>query len=215
MQSSRAIFCSGVVLAAVLALSACTSSGSGGRSVIGRGLDALSDLTGRGRAERSAALIESGVDAVGSSEADSYMGQQQAALQSELGSKGVAVARVGDKIIVTMPSSSAFGANSDDLSRAAQATLSAAAGVLKKFNRTTIDVYGHTDSGGSERKNLDLTQRRALAVAVYLARQGVDEKRLSVTGFGASRPVSSDDSAEGRIANRRIELQLSPVSAKS
>lgn len=92
--------------------------------------------------------------------------------------------------------------------------LDAAAGVLKKFNRTTIDVYGHTDSGGSEKKNLDLTQRRALAVAVYLAKHGIDEKRLSVTGFGASRPVGSDNTAEGRMANRRIEIQLSPISAK-
>ena len=183
--------------------------------MIGAGLDALSNLTSRGRAERSAALIESGVDAVKTSEADSYMGQQEAALQAAVTPKGAKVTRAGERIIITIPSSSAFSANSDDLSRGAQPVLDAAAGVLKKFNRTTVDVYGHTDNGGSERKNLDLTQRRALAVAVYLARHGIDEKRLSVTGFGASRPVSPNDSAEGRIANRRIEIQLSPVSAKS
>ena len=215
MQHFRIIFLSSAAFAAVLMLSACMSGDSDGRSMIGAGLDALSNLTGRGRAERSAALIESGVDAVKTSEADSYMGQQEAALQAAVASKGAKVTRAGERIIITIPSSSAFSANSDDLSRGAQPVLDAAAGVLKKFNRTTVDVYGHTDNGGSERKNLDLTQRRALAVAVYLARHGIDEKRLSVTGFGASRPVAANDNAEGRIANRRIEIQLSPVSAKS
>jgi outer membrane protein OmpA-like peptidoglycan-associated protein len=215
MRPFRKIVLSGAVFTIAVMLSACTGGGSDGRSVIGAGLDALSSLTSRGRAERSAALIDSGVAAVQTSEADSYMGQQEAALQAAVGSKGAKVTRAGDRIIITIPSSSAFGANSDDLGKGAQPVLSAAAGVMKKFNRTTVDVYGHTDSGGSEKKNLDLTQRRALAVAVYLAKQGIDEKRLSVTGFGASRPVSPNDNAEGRIANRRIEIQLSPVSAKS
>jgi len=215
MLPFRTIFLSGAVFAAALALSACMGDGSDGRSMLGAGLDALSNLTGRGRAERSAALIESGVAAVETSEADSYMGQQEAALQSEVAPKGANVTRAGDRIIITISSPSAFGANSDDLGRGVQPVLNAAAGVLKKFNRTTIDVYGHTDSGGSEKKNLDLTQRRALAVAVYLAKQGIDEKRLSVTGFGASRPVSPNTTAEGRVANRRIEIQLSPVSTKS
>jgi outer membrane protein OmpA-like peptidoglycan-associated protein len=213
MLRFRSIFLTGAVLAAMFSLSACTS-GSDGRSMIGAGLDALSNLTGRGRAERSAALMESGVAAVETSEADSYMGQQEAALQAEVAPRGAKVARAGDRIIITISSSVAFGANSDDLSKSVQPVLNASAGVLKKFNRTTIDVYGHTDSGGSQKKNLDLTQRRALAVAVYLAKQGIDEKRLSVTGFGSSRPIGSDNTAEGRIANRRIEIQLSPVSVK-
>jgi len=211
----RTIFLAGAVLAATFSLAACTSGGSDGRSMIGAGLDALSNLTGRGRAERSAALIESGVAAVETSEADSYMGQQEAALQADVAPKGAKVTRAGERIIITIPSSSAFSANSDDLGRGAQSALNATAAVLKKFNRTTVDVYGHTDSGGSQKKNLDLTQRRALAVAVYLAKQGIDEKRLSVTGFGSSRPVSPNDTADGRNANRRIEIQLSPVSTKS
>lgn len=214
MRPFRSFLPIGMALVVGFALSACTSSGSGGRSMIGAGLDALSSLTGRGQAERSAALIESGVDAVGSSEADSYMGQQEAALQAELAPRGAKITRAGERIILVIPSSSAFNANGDDITKSAQPVLDAAAGVLKKFNRTTIDVYGHTDSGGSEKKNLDLTQRRALAVAVYLAKHGIDEKRLSVTGFGASRPVGSDNTAEGRMANRRIEIQLSPISAK-
>ncbi|MGE0281152.1 MAG: OmpA family protein [Rhizobiaceae bacterium] len=214
MQPFRISFLTGAVVAA-LALSACTSGGSNGRSMIGAGLDALSNLTSRGRAERSAALIESGVAAVETSEADSYMGQQEAALRAALSPKGATIARAGERIIITIPSSLAFGANSDTLTRSVQPVLTSASGVLKKFNRTTIDVYGHTDNGGNEKKNLDLTQRRALAVAVYLAKQGIDEKRLSVTGFGASRPVGPNDSSDGRIANRRIEIQLSPVSTKS
>jgi hypothetical protein len=131
MRPFRSFLPIGMALVVGFALSACTSSGSGGRSMIGAGLDALSSLTGRGQAERSAALIESGVDAVGSSEADSYMGQQEAALQAELAPRGAKITRAGERIIIMIPSSSAFNANGDDITKSAQPVLDAAAGVLK------------------------------------------------------------------------------------
>jgi outer membrane protein OmpA-like peptidoglycan-associated protein len=74
-----------------------------------------------------------------------------------------------------------------------------------------VDVYGHTDSTGSEQHNFDLSQRRAISVANYLGSQGVDSRRFAVTGFGETRPIASNDTKEGRAKNRRVEIQLSPL----
>ena len=90
-------------------------------------------------------------------------------------------------------------------------TLNSVALVLKKFNRTLVDVYGHTDSTGNEQHNYDLSQRRALSVANYLSSQGIDSRRFAVTGFGETRPVAENGSPSGRALNRRVEIQLSPL----
>jgi len=83
--------------------------------------------------------------------------------------------------------------------------------VLKKYNQTLVDVFGHTDSTGSAQHNFDLSQRRALSVANYLSAQGVDSRRFAVTGFGKTRPIATNDTPEGRAQNRRVEIQLSPL----
>ena len=62
-----------------------------------------------------------------------------------------------------------------------------------------------------DRHNLDLSQRRAFSVATYLEGQGVDGRRFAVTGFGADRPIASNATPEGRAQNRRVEIQLSPL----
>lgn len=202
------------LIGATALLSGCVSGGGAGaddRSFIGRGWDSLTGLVGRDREQRDSELINAGVDAVGKAETNPYMDRQEQELQKQLSGKGIAIVRAGDQLVVTFPSTELFDANKDALKRDALDDLNSIAAVLKKNARTTVDVYGHTDSGGDEKKNLDLTQRRALAVARHLASQGIDARRLSVTGFGSSRPTGSNDTAEGRAANRRIEIQISPI----
>jgi outer membrane protein OmpA-like peptidoglycan-associated protein len=72
-------------------------------------------------------------------------------------------------------------------------------------------VYGHTDSTGSDSYNLDLSQRRASAVADYLTMRGVQSARLGTRGFGESQPIASNDTEEGKAANRRVEIKLVPI----
>lgn len=196
--------------AAVLAsgLSACSSTGDGSRGSV---LGSLSNLGSRDKEERAAALIDSGTTAVANTESTSYMDKQETDLRKQLEPRGVKVERAGNQLIVSLPSATSFDPNKDQLRRGAQPVVGQVAAVLKKYDRTTVDVYGHTDAGGDEKKNLDLTQKRALSVAKYLAGQGIDSKRLSVTGFGGSRPIGSNDTDEGRQQNRRIEIQISPV----
>jgi outer membrane protein OmpA-like peptidoglycan-associated protein len=70
-----------------------------------------------------------------------------------------------------------------------------------------VDVYGH----GDDNYNFDLSQRRALSVANYLNAQGVDSRRFAVTGFGETRPIASNATNAGKAQNRRVEIQLSPL----
>ena len=80
--------------------------------------------------------------------------------------------------------------------------------MLKKFNQTVVDVYGHTDNAGSDAHNNDLSQRRAVSVATILAQQGVDQRRFFIEGRGEGDPIASNASESGRAQNRRVEIQL-------
>jgi OOP family OmpA-OmpF porin len=85
--------------------------------------------------------------------------------------------------------------------------LDAAVAQLKTMPEgSTIQVTGHTDSIGSEEYNRNLSMRRAEAARDYLVSNGVDEKRIVLSGMGESNPIASNDTAEGRAQNRRVEV---------
>jgi outer membrane protein OmpA-like peptidoglycan-associated protein len=90
----------------------------------------------------------------------------------------------------------------------ARPILDQAAETLKQEGDIGIAVEGHTDSVGSDEYNQRLSVRRAKAVKDYLAGKGIDPSRMSVTGYGESKPVASNDTAEGRAQNRRVELRV-------
>lgn len=97
------------------------------------------------------------------------------------------------------------------ISEAAKEGLNEIARVMTKDETMSISVVGHTDSTGSDRYNYKLGLRRAKAAADYLKSLGIDEKRLNVVSFGASKPAASNRTREGRQKNRRVELlTLSP-----
>jgi outer membrane protein OmpA-like peptidoglycan-associated protein len=85
--------------------------------------------------------------------------------------------------------------------------------VLKEYDKTIIEVLGHTDATGSDAYNQGLSEQRAASVRSYLAAQGIDARRVLSQGFGERHPVASNDSAEGRQSNRRVELRLVPLTA--
>jgi outer membrane protein OmpA-like peptidoglycan-associated protein len=78
--------------------------------------------------------------------------------------------------------------------------------MLQQNPGVSIIVSGHTDNTGNEKTNLTLSRQRAEAVIEYLAQKGISKNRLSARGFGSSRPVTSNDSVEGRNQNRRVEF---------
>lgn len=207
------------MVATAVLVSACTTdpytgeqkvSNTAGGAVLG-GLAGAALGTLAGGNDRRNALIGAGIGALAGGAVGSVMDQNENELRAQLQGTGVSVSRAGDQIILNMPSDITFAVDQDAVKPSFYSVLNSVGLVLKKYKQTIVDVYGHTDSTGSEEHNFDLSQRRALAVANYLSAQGVDSRRFAVTGFGESRPVASNNTAEGRAQNRRVEIQLSPL----
>src|SRR5690606_40809588 len=106
-----------------------------------------------------------------------------------------------------------FKTDSADLSPAFFDVLNSVAKVMKEFDKTVVEVAGHTDSTGSESYNQALSERRAASVAQYLQSQGINQQRLITVGMGESMPVADNATAEGRQANRRVEITMVPVTS--
>jgi outer membrane protein OmpA-like peptidoglycan-associated protein len=85
--------------------------------------------------------------------------------------------------------------------------------VLDEFDKTLIEVTGHTDSTGSDSYNQQLSERRSQAVGSYLVAQQVQRERVITHGFGEEYPIADNGTPEGRQANRRVELRLVPLTA--
>ena len=211
-----------LALIATTFLAACTTdpytgeqkmSNTAGGAAIGAAAGALGGLFvgGSSRAQRNAVLIGAGIGALGGGMIGNYMDQQENELRAQLQGTGVSVTRNGDTIILNMPSNITFDTDQDQVKSQFYPTLNSVGIVLRKFNKTLVDVMGHTDSTGSASHNQDLSQRRASSVASYLGSQGIDPRRFAVQGFGASQPVATNASAEGRAQNRRVEIQISPL----
>jgi OOP family OmpA-OmpF porin len=106
------------------------------------------------------------------------------------------------------------GVNFDNDSAAIRADarpiLDEAVTTLKRYPQLRVEVAGHTDDRGADAYNLDLSQRRAQAVADYLVEMGIDAARLVAKGYGESAPVADNSTASGRADNRRVELRILP-----
>ena len=210
------------VLAAMAFVSACSTdpytgeqkiSNTAGGAALGAGVGALAGMAvgGSRNAQRNAVLIGAGLGALTGGAIGATMDRNEADLRRQLQGTGVSVTRVGDQVVLNMPSDITFDIDRDAIKPSFRQTLNSVAIVLNRYQRTVVDVFGHTDSTGSDAHNNDLSQRRALSVANYLSQQGVDSRRFAVTGFGSSRPIATNGTAEGRALNRRVEIQLSPL----
>lgn len=102
-----------------------------------------------------------------------------------------------------------FASNSATIDPSSRTVLNALASVALRCDRYSIEVAGHTDNQGQREPNMQLSQRRADAVANYLAAQGVDRARLTARGYGPDRPRLDNATAAGQAANRRIEFYVS------
>lgn len=101
-----------------------------------------------------------------------------------------------------------FERASADLDRASHQTLKHLAQAANACPRLNIEIEGHTDAEGTPERNQKLSDRRAKAVSDYLVEAGVDANRLSPVGYGETRPVAPNDTAENRAKNRRIEFSV-------
>jgi outer membrane protein OmpA-like peptidoglycan-associated protein len=170
----------------------------------------IGNVTGR-RDRTKRAMIGAGIGALAGAAVGNYMDQQEAELRRELEGTGVSVTRDGDHLILNMPGNITFDVNRDEVKAQFYDVLNSVAKVLKKYDKTAIEVAGHTDSTGTVEHNMGLSQRRADSVARYLAGQGIQPVRVDTIGFGPHRPIADNSTAEGRSLNRRVELTLIPL----
>jgi len=102
-----------------------------------------------------------------------------------------------------------FRSGSFELLPAARERLAKVSGIVLAYPSLHVAIEGHTDSVGSDQYNQDLSEHRAEAVRDYFVQQGISAGAVEARGFGKSEPIASNDTAEGRQQNRRVELVLS------
>jgi outer membrane protein OmpA-like peptidoglycan-associated protein len=211
-----------MIILGVFALQSCTTNPYTGErktsktvwgSVIGGAAGAAAGAaTGRdSESRRKRALIGAGVGALAGGAVGVYMDRQEAQLRQRLQNTGVSISRQGDRIVLNMPSNITFDTNSADIKSDFYDVLNSVAIVLKEYNKTLINVTGHTDNTGTEAYNLNLSQRRTTSVGQYLISQGIDPTRVATQGMGESKPIASNDTPQGRQQNRRVEIELAPL----
>ena len=229
MRPSLKLLCSKPLIAALLTLNlaACytydpytgekkvsdTTKGAGIGAAAGAVVGLLTG--GDAAAHRKNALIAAGVGALAGGAIGNYMDRQEANLRHELAGTGVSVTRIGDNITLNMPGNITFKSNSAELDPSFYQVLNSVDLILKKYDKTVVEVAGHTDSTGSAEYNQQLSERRANSVAQYLEGQGLATNRVVTIGAGETRPVADNSTPAGRQANRRVELTLTPLTAGS
>lgn len=171
-------------------------------------------ITGDDSAQRKRqALIFAGVGALAGGGVGVYMDRQEMKLRQQLEGSGVSVTRMGDNITLNMPGNVTFAVDDADISAGFYNVLDSVALVLNEFNKTFVEVAGHTDSDGSDAYNQSLSERRAGSVATYLTARQVRNDRLITVGAGEKYPVASNATQDGKASNRRVEITIVPVTA--
>jgi len=208
-----------MVLVLTLATTACTTNPYTGeqqasKAGIGAGIGAaggavLGALAGGGK--RKNVLIGAGIGALAGGGAGYYMDKQDNELRAQLQNTGVSVTRNGDSIILNMPGNITFATGSSDINADFFAVLNSVALVVNKYEKTYIDIVGHTDNTGAADMNQRLSEARANSVARYLESQKVLPARIVTSGMGMNNPIASNSTPEGRAQNRRVEIVLTPI----
>ena len=208
------------VVASLLPLAACVTDPETGNRTISKaaigGLGGalggylLGDLVG-GRRDRTEKIVGAGIGAVAGAGVGYYMDEQERKLRQQTAGTGVNVIRDGDNLVLDMPSGITFAVDSSTIQPGFQSTLNQVAQTLTQYEKTYVDVLGHTDSTGSDAYNQALSERRASSVANYLTSRGVQSARLATRGYGESQPKASNVDEMGRAENRRVEIRVVPV----
>jgi outer membrane protein OmpA-like peptidoglycan-associated protein len=213
-------FVAAAALTALVTTSACTTDPETGerrlsRTAIGGiggalGGYLLGDIVG-GRRDRTEKIVGAGLGGLAGAGIGAYMDRQERELRARTAGTDVQVVRQGDDLILNIPSGITFAYDSATVQPQFQRTLDQVADTLAQYNQTYIDVYGHTDSTGSDAYNQSLSERRATAVADALSARGVQTARIGTRGYGEAQPVAPNDTDAGRAANRRVEIKIVPI----
>ncbi len=218
MNKSR-LMISAFVAGTLMATSACVTDPNTGQKKISRtaiggvGGAVVGGLLGGLIGGKTGRIVGAGLGGVAGGVVGYKMDQQIKTLREQTSGTGVDVTETdgGKAILVNLPDGVTFDVGSATLQPAFRATLDKVAQSMIDYPQSLIDVYGHTDSTGSDAFNQRLSEQRATTVMNYLISRGVPASRLRSQGFGETMPVASNDSVDGRARNRRVEIKIVPV----
>jgi outer membrane protein OmpA-like peptidoglycan-associated protein len=170
----------------------------------------MGDVVG-GHKARAAKMHAARIKPLSPMEVGPYMSDLDAELRRQTAGIGLDVLQVGGSIIIRIPAIFTFDAGSAAVKATTDATLLEISRTVKTRSRTFVDVLAHTDTTGSAQGNQALSDKRASAVATYLAAHGVAKARIASRGLGKSAPLYNPETSETeKAANRRIEIRLVP-----
>lgn len=217
MKTSRKLM-TGLAAASLLGTTACVTDPNTGEQKVSRtaiggvGGAVLGGLLGGAIGGKTGRII----GAVGGGAAGGIVGykmdQQIKELKEQTAGSGVDVTEVdnGEAILVNLPDGVTFDVGSYTIKPAFRTTLDSVAGSLTEYPNSLVDVYGHTDSTGSDAFNQRLSEQRAQAVSNYMVSRGVASARIRWQGFGETLPIADNDTEYGRAKNRRVEIKIIP-----
>lgn len=201
-------------LATAVALGGCANmseeqkSGTAKGAMIGAAAGAvLGAVTDGGKGAVRGAAIGAGAGALGGYVWSNRMEQQKREMEQATAGTGVAVTQTADnRLKLEIPSDISFDVGRADIKPNFRAVLDTFAAGLNRNPAARVTIVGHTDSAGSDAINNPLSVQRAAAVRDYLTTRGVAVGRIAIDGRGSREPVASNDTAEGRARNRRVEI---------
>ena len=206
----RKIGMAGLVAASVLSATGCQTLntkkeqgaviGAAGGAVVGGVIGKATGSTARG------AIIGAAVGGTAGAIIGHQMDQKAKEIQGSVA--GAEVTRVGEGLVVTFDSGLLFDYDSSVLRAESKRNLDNLASNLSSFGDSKLLLVGHTDAQGSDAYNLDLSRRRAAAVAAYLESRGVNASRVETAGRGESEPIAENDTDAGRQQYRRVEIAV-------
>jgi len=176
---------------------------------LGLGAGYLSGDVIGGLKARSAKMRAAKIKPLGPTAAAQYLASTENELRRQTAGIGLDVLQVGNSILIRIPAALTFDSGSAIVKPQFDATLKEVARTIRTRNQSFVDVFAHTDTSGSPATNLALSQRRAAAVATYLAGHGVAKARIASKGYGETAPLYDPDVTEQhKAANRRVEIRL-------
>ena len=199
-------------LAAAALLGGCQSvsnrtlSTTAGGAIIGAGVGMMA-----GGDDKRNAAIGAVVGGLAGAGVGVYMDRQEEALRRQTEGTGIEVQRVGDQIALNLPSGITFDVNSAAIKGDFYGPLDGVTTTLIEYPKTAVDIVGHDSSDGPDDYNQELSERRAGSVQSYLINSGVQSVRLRALGMGESQPIADNSTQAGRVANRRVEILLTPI----
>ncbi|MFT2089451.1 OmpA family protein [Paraglaciecola sp. 2405UD69-4] len=209
------IFTKKTLLVTSLSLALVTGCASSTNTQKGAGIGAaVGALVGKGTGDndKSRYVWGAALGAIAGTAIGSYMDKQEQEFEQELADTNVSVVREGDQLKLIMPGNFTFDTGSASISSAFYPVLDDVALILKKYDKTKLSIEGHTDSVGNSQFNQQLSENRANSVAGYLEQKSVESQRLRTLGMGETDPIASNDTEATRQQNRRVELNIIPVS---